>query len=266
MKICVNEKLKDIPYETMLFSLKNEIKEDADVIVYNGFIMKNDIKLKDGDCIVFIKKGEIPSKDEMEAQLMARHTPEVHNKIKKFSIGIAGLGGLGSNAAVSLARVGVGKLLLVDFDVVEPSNLNRQQYFIKHIGMKKIEALKEVISWCNPFVEVDTLDTFINKNNAVDIFKNVDIIIEAFDNPVSKAVLTNAVLTKMRDKKIICASGMAGYFSSNTIRTKKVNKNFYLVGDMENEAKPGVGLMAPRVSIAANHEANAVLRIIMNEE
>ncbi|KOF56749.1 thiamine biosynthesis protein ThiF [Clostridium sp. DMHC 10] len=266
MKICVNEKLKDIPYETMLFSLKNEIKEDADVIVYNGFIMKNDIKLKDGDCIVFIKKGEIPSKDEMEAQLMARHTPEVHNKIKKFSIGIAGLGGLGSNAAVSLARVGVGKLLLVDFDVVEPSNLNRQQYFIKHIGMKKVEALKEVISWCNPFVEVDTLDTFINKNNAVDIFKNVDIIIEAFDNPVSKAVLTNAVLTKMRDKKIICASGMAGYFSSNTIRTKKVNKNFYLVGDMENEAKPGVGLMAPRVSIAANHEANAVLRIIMNEE
>lgn len=266
MKICVNEKLKDIPYETMLFSLKNEIKEDADVIVYNGFIMKNDIKLKDGDCIVFIKKGEIPSEDEMEAQLMARHTPEVHNKIKKLSIGIAGLGGLGSNAAVSLARVGVGKLLLVDFDVVEPSNLNRQQYFIKHIGMKKVEALKEVISWCNPFVEVDTLDTFINKNNAVDIFKNVDIIIEAFDNPVSKAVLTNAVLTKMRDKKIICASGMAGYFSSNTIRTRKVNKNFYLVGDMENEAKPGVGLMAPRVSIAANHEANAVLRIIMNEE
>lgn len=94
----------------------------------------------------------------------------------------------------------------------------------------------------------------------------MDIIIEAFDNPVSKAVLTNAVLTKMRDKKIICASGMAGYFSSNTIRTRKVNKNFYLVGDMENEAKPGVGLMAPRVSIAANHEANAVLRIIMNEE
>jgi sulfur carrier protein ThiS adenylyltransferase len=266
VKVYVNEKLKEISSITTLFSLKDQIKKDADVLIYNGFIINEDVKLKAGDRIVFIKKGEIPCKEEMEAQLMARHTPTVHEKVKRAAVGIAGLGGLGSNAAVSLARIGVGRLLLVDFDVVEPSNLNRQQYFIKHIGMKKTEALKEIISWCNPFVKVDTVDTFIDENNVVDIFKTTDIIVEAFDNPVSKAVLTNTVLTKMKNKKIVAASGMAGYFSSNTICTSKINDNFYLVGDRENAAKPGRGLMAPRVSIAANHEANAVLRIIMNEE
>lgn len=266
MKVYVNEKLKEIPNGTTLWSLKDKIKKDADVVIYNGFIKKEDGILKTGDSIVFIKKGEIPDEEEMEAQLVARHTPKVHEKVKRVSVGIAGLGGLGSNAAVSLARIGVGRLLLVDFDVVEPSNLNRQQYFVKHIGMKKTEALKEIISWCNPFVKVDTLDAFIGENNAVNIFKDVDIIVEAFDNPVSKAMLTNTALTKMKGKKIVAASGMAGYFSSNTIYTNKINDRFYLVGDRENGAEPGSGLMAPRVSIAANHEANAVLRIIMNEE
>lgn len=265
MKVYINEKFENIQNNTTLMQLKNKIKKNADVIVYNGFIVKKDVKLKENDSIVFIKKGEIPKKEEMEAQLVSRHTPKVHNRVKKVSVGIAGLGGLGSNAAVSLARIGIGRLLLVDFDVVEPSNLNRQYYFVKNIGMKKINALKEIIDEVNPFVRVDTLDTFIDENNAQDIFKDVDIIVEAFDNPVSKAVLINTVLTKMKDKKIIGASGMAGYFSSNTIVTRKVNDNFYLVGDGENEAAPGSGLMAPRVNIAANHEANAVLRIIMKE-
>lgn len=266
MKIYVNEELKEVSNGVTLFSLKEQIKKDADVVIYNGFIVKEDLALKDGDSIVFIKKGEIPSKEEMEAQLVARHTPNVHEKVKKVSVGIAGLGGLGSNVAVSLARIGIGRLLLVDFDIVEPSNLNRQQYFIKHIGMKKTDALKEIISWCNPFVKVDTVDTFIDENNIADIFNDVDIIVEAFDNPVSKAVITNEVLIKMKNKKIVAASGMAGYFSSNSICTTKINDSFYLVGDRENGAKPGMGLMAPRVSIAANHEANAVLRIIMGEE
>lgn len=266
MEVYVNEKLIQIAEENTLFSLKDKIKKDADVIIYNGFIVKDDCTLKAGDNVVLIKKGEIPSREEMEAQLVARHTPLVHEKVKKVSVGIAGLGGLGSNAAVALARIGIGRLLLVDFDVVEPSNLNRQQYFVKHIGMKKTEALKEIIAWCNPFVKVDIVDTFIDENNIVDIFKDIDIIIEAFDNPVSKAVITNTVLTKMKDKKIVAASGMAGYFSSNTIGTSKINDRFFLVGDREKGAEPGVGLMAPRVAIAANHEANAVLRIIMGEE
>ena len=266
MNVFVNERKQEVKEGTTVFELKKSIKNDADVIVYNGCIIKEDCQTYENDKIVFIKKSEIPKYEDMEAMLMARHTPFVHEKIKKCSVGIAGLGGLGSNIAVSLARIGIGKLVLVDFDVVEPSNLNRQQYFIKHLGMKKTDALEQIIKDCNPFVKIHKQDVFLDENNIVNTFADVDIIVEAFDNPVSKALLVNVVLSKMKDKKIVAASGMAGYFSSNTIVTKKIKDNFYLVGDGENEAKPGCGLMAPRVAITANHQANAVLRIIMGEE
>jgi sulfur carrier protein ThiS adenylyltransferase len=266
MNIFINERNYEAKEDTTVFQLKGTIKNNCDVIVYNGFIIKEDRQVKENDKIVFIKKGEVPKLEEMEAMLMARHTPFVHEKVKKCSVGIAGLGGLGSNIAISLARIGIGKLVLVDYDVVEPSNLNRQQYFIKHLGMKKTDALEEIIKECNPFVKIHKKDVFLYEGNMVNTFKDVDIIVEAFDNPISKALLVNTVLNKMKDKKIVAASGMAGYYSSNTIRTKKINDNFYLIGDGENEAKPGCGLMAPRVAIAANHQANIVLRIIMGEE
>ncbi len=211
------------------------------------------------------KKGQIPSQEEFEAQLVARHTPGVHAKVKNAVVGIAGLGGLGSNVAVSLARLGIGKLILVDFDRVEPSNLNRQQYFTRHIGIKKTKALKELIKEINPFVEIETRDIFLDKDNVLDCFKDVEIIVEAFDNPESKATLVNTVLTKDKEKIIVAASGMAGYFSNNTIKTKRIRDNFYLIGDGVSEVVDGCGLMAPRVAIAANHQANTVLRIILGE-
>ncbi|EDK33680.1 sulfur carrier protein ThiS adenylyltransferase ThiF [Clostridium kluyveri] len=266
MIIYVNERKANIKENTTVYELKKLMKNDADIIVYNGFIIKKDYTLKEKDRVVFIKRGEIPKEDEMEAMLMARHTPCVHQKIKRYTVGIAGLGGLGSNAALSLARVGIGKLLLVDFDVVEPSNLNRQQYYIKHLGMKKTDALEQIIKDCNPYVKIEKANIYLDESNIVEVFKDVDIIVEAFDNPKCKAMLANISLSKLKDKKIIVASGMAGYFSSNKIKTKKIKDNFYLVGDGENEAKPGCGLMAPRVAIAANHQANAVLRIILGEE
>ncbi len=74
--------------------------------------------------------------------MIARHTPNLHNKLKSGKVAVLGLGGLGSNIAISLSRVGVGEIILVDYDVVEPSNLNRQQYFVKHIGMKKNRGTK----------------------------------------------------------------------------------------------------------------------------
>mgnify|MGYP000987502095 CR=1 FL=1 len=211
------------------------------------------------------KKGQIPSQEEFEAQLVARHTPGVHAKVKNAVVGIAGLGGLGSNVAVSLARLGIGKLILADFDRVEPSNLNRQQYFTRHIGIKKTKALKELIKEINPFVEIETRDIFLDKDNVLDYFKDVEIIVEAFDNPESKATLVNTVLTKDKEKIIVAASGMAGYFSNNTIKTKRIRDNFYLIGDGVSEVVDGCGLMAPRVAIAANHQANTVLRIILGE-
>lgn len=264
MKVYVNEILLNVDEDADILELKNKIKKEADVVIYNGFPVKDNIKLKPLDRIVFIKKGEIPTKEEMEAQLVARHTPKIYEKLKKVSVAIAGLGGLGSTAALSLARVGIGKLILVDYDVVEPSNLNRQQYFIKHIGMKKTQAMKDIISQCNPFVKIETIDAYVDEKNIESIFKDADIIIEAFDNAETKALITNKVLKIMKNKKIITASGLAGYEDCNLIRSKKINDKFYIVGDGQAEAKPGRGLMAPRVSVAANHQANLVLEIILN--
>jgi sulfur carrier protein ThiS adenylyltransferase len=266
MQIYVNEKLQNVRDGSTLFQIKEQFKNDADVIIYNAFPVKEDLTLKHLDKVVLIKRGEVPGKDELEALMVSRHTPYVHEKFKEAKVGIAGLGGLGSNAAISLARMGIGKLVIADFDVVEPSNLNRQQYFVKHIGMKKTEAMKEILAECNPFIEIEANDIYLNENNVPEIFKEVDIIIEAFDNPVCKSMIVNTVLSKMKGKKVVAASGLAGYYSSNTIVTRKLKDNFYMIGDMEAEARPGCGLMAPRVAVAANHQANAVVRLIMGEE
>ncbi|EQB87401.1 hypothetical protein M918_09495 [Clostridium sp. BL8] len=203
MKLYINEKLVEVKVEETAFSLRDRRKKDADIVILNGFILKEDAVLKEGDKLSFIKRGETPSQEDMEGLLVSRHTPGVHEKLKKATVGIAGLGGLGSNIAVALARVGVGKLVLVDFDVVEPSNLNRQQYFIKHIGMKKTEAMKKLLEDINPFITVETVDTYLDKTNIEEVFKEAEVIVEAFDNPVCKAELTTTVLTRMKDRYIV---------------------------------------------------------------
>lgn len=187
-------------------------------------------------------------------------------KLKNAKIGIAGLGGLGSNIAVSLARIGIGSLVLVDFDVVEFSNLNRQYYFIKHIGMNKTDALKEVILNINPYISLETKTTKIAEGNIVELFKDVDILVEALDNPEEKAKLVNNFLKNFNFKKIVAASGISGYSSSNYIKTKKALNNLYIVGDetIESTGEEEV-FLAPRVAIAANHQANMVLRLILGE-
>lgn len=265
MKVFVNEKEFTVKEDTYISHIKEELKKDADIIILNGAPIKDDIELTEGDKITLIKKGEIPSRDELQSLLIARHTPGVFEKCRHAVIGIAGLGGLGSNVAISLARVGIGKLILVDYDVVEPSNLNRQQYFIRHIGMYKTEALKELINEINPFTEIEIRTIFLDKSNIEECFKKADAIVEAFDEPKCKAELVNTVLSKLPNKPIVAASGMAGYFSNNIIKTKRVMKNLYIAGDKVSEAKIGCGLMAPRVAIAANHQANMILRIILGE-
>ena len=133
IRIKVNEREVSIPSDTTLFKLRDRFKANADLVIYNGFPLAIDHPLDSGDEIILIRKGERPTPDEMECLMMARHTPGVHQKIKNSAVGIAGLGGLGSSIAIALARVGIGTLILVDFDLVEPSNLNRQQYYIDHI-------------------------------------------------------------------------------------------------------------------------------------
>ena len=265
MEIYINEK-KETVEENTLFKIRDKFKSDADIIILNGFPIKEDKNIKNGDKITLIKRGEIPKKEELEALMISRHTPYVYEMLKKGRIAIAGAGGLGSNVALSLARIGVGFIKIIGFDVVEPSNLNRQQYYVKHIGMKKVHAIKEILKEVNPFVNIEAIDKKIEKENIQELFKDVDIIVEAFDNPEYKAMLVSEILTKFNDKKIVSASGMAGFYSNNIIQTKKINKRFYICGDFVNEAKINDGLMAPRVAIVANHQANMVVRLLLGEE
>ena len=266
MKVKVNEKETSVPSTITLFQLKDRLKPNADVIIYNGFPVNADCPLKEGDDIVLIKKGEIPSTEELESLMMARHTPGIHQKIKASVVGIAGLGGLGSAIAIALARIGVGKLILVDFDVVEPSNLNRQQYFTHQIGIPKVEALQKNIAMINPYVKIETFLEKLDRNNMERIFKEAEVVVEAFDRAEEKAMLINAVSEKMPDKYIVAASGVAGYGDNNEIKTVGFSSKIFIVGDQKTAAQPGIGLMAPRVGIAAHHQANTVLRILLGEE
>ena len=152
--IKVNEKAVAVSLETTLFQIRNQSKADADLIIYNGFPFTTDQPIQSGDEIILIKKGERPSPEEIECFMMSRHTPGVHEKIRTSTVGIAGVGGLGSSVAIALARVGVGTLILADFDVVEPSNLNRQQYLIHQIGMPKVDALRDNLFRINPCITV----------------------------------------------------------------------------------------------------------------
>lgn len=189
-----------------------------------------------------------------------------NNKLKNVKVGIAGLGGLGSNVAVSLARIGVGSFVLVDFDVVELSNLNRQYYFLKHVGMYKTEALKDVLMNINPKISIELKRVKIKDENVVELFKDVDILVEALDDAEEKAMLVNSFLQNFKDKKMVAASGISGYSSSNSIKTKKVLDNLYIAGDgVANDMEKDI-FLAPRVSIVANHQANMVLRLILGKE
>ena len=210
--------------------------------------------------------GTILTKEEIKAALEERHSPEIQEKLSAGRVAIAGLGGLGSNVAYALARIGVGHLRLIDFDVVDITNLNRQQYFMEHIGMPKTEALESLLKKINPYLDIRTDCVRVTEDNIKELFGEWDIVCEAFDDPDAKAMLVNGILEHFPEKKLVLASGMAGFGSSNTRVTRKVTDNFYLCGDRVSAPEYGRGLMAPRVAICAAHEANMITRLILGEE
>jgi sulfur carrier protein ThiS adenylyltransferase len=262
LKIQLNERHIEVASETTLFQLREREKPGADVLIHNGAAVALDIVLIEGDCINLIQRGEIPPAEELEALMTARHTPGVHSKIKHATVGIAGLGGLGSAVAVALARLGVGRLILVDFDVVEPSNLNRQQYFIDQLGQNKADALEANLRRINPYVLYDAHCSRVTPENITDLFSGVDVMVEAFDRADQKAML----LQSFKGAPIVAASGLAGHGSGDTMGVRKMGAHIYIVGDLATGAAPGCGLMAPRVGIAAHMQANLVLRLLLGEE
>ena len=203
--------------------------------------------------------------DLKEEDLLKRNVKGISKKLKKAKVCILGLGGLGSNVATLLARAGIGSLKLVDFDIVEASNLNRQQYRISHIGMKKTEAIKTIIKEINPFVEIEVLDVKVDRENILSIVGDIEIVVEAFDVAETKAMAIEELLIN-GDKILVSASGMAGLGSANEIITRKIRDNFYLVGDNYSDYEEYSGIMSTRVMICAAHQANVVLRLIVGEE
>lgn len=188
---------------------------------------------------------------------------EIKSRLKNYTVGIAGVGGLGSNCAVALARTGIGTLIISDFDIVYESNLNRQYFFKDQIGMKKVGALKENIRRINP--EINIIDNFIelDETNIVEIYKNCDVIVEAFDLAEMKKMLIETCLSELPEKPIVLGLGMAGWGQSNIIKYRQ-SENLYICGDEISEISDDNPPLAPRVGMVANMQANTVLEILLS--
>ena len=185
-------------------------------------------------------------------------------KLKNRTVGIAGCGGLGSNCAVALARVGVGRLIIADYDKIEISNLNRQYFFVDQVGKQKVIALKENIQKIDPSIKVETHEIHLNEQNIPLIFNDCDVIVEAFDRADMKQMIVETVLEKMPGRYLVCGSGLAGWGDNSSIGMT-ISEKLYIMGDGVNEVSANYPPLAPRVGIVANMQANQVLEILLGK-
>jgi sulfur carrier protein ThiS adenylyltransferase len=210
-------------------------------------------------------KRKTPAPVEMD-ELLSPQPLEVNRWLRTGSVGIAGAGGLGSVVAENLARAGVGRIVVADHDVVEPSNLNRQRYFLSQIGMFKVTALGRNLKQSNPFLDYVPVREKVTAGNCGRIFESCSVVAECLDLPASKAELVSGLRSSLPHCTVVAASGLAGLDSGNTIRTRKISDRLYLVGDTVSEASMGEGLFAARVGIAASMQALVILRILTGRE
>ena len=207
-----------------------------------------------------------PTHEEMLSALELRQGAKAVRKLQAACVAVCGLGGLGSNIAISLARAGVGKLILIDFDCVDVTNLHRQQYKANQVGLPKPEALLANLKEIAPYTEFETHFEKATAENLDKLVGSAQVICEAFDKAEAKAMLVNTVLETMPDKSRVAASGMAGFESGNTVRTRKVTDKFYICGDGVSDVDGGIGLVAPRVMLCAAHQALTAIRLILGLE
>ncbi len=203
-----------------------------------------------------------PTKEEWIKALNSRHGEELQNRFSSATVAVCGLGGLGSNIAIALGRAGIGRQILIDYDKVELTNLNRQQYKANQIGKFKTEALAENLMEINPYIDIKIVTEKITEENLIDVLSGAEVICEAFDGAEAKAMLVDGVLEHFPQRYLVSASGMAGIGTANTIRTRKITKHFYLCGDETSDVTDTIGLVAPRVMLCASHQAHTVLRIL----
>ena len=195
--------------------------------------------------------------------LFERNVPGTTEKLQRATIGVAGCGGLGSNAAVSLVRAGAGQLILADFDSVEISNLNRQQYFQPDVGRMKVDALAGHLRAINPDVHLVLYKTELTPGNISDVFHNADLLIEAFDKAESKHWLIEAWCKAFPKRPVVVGSGVSGIGNTESLKLQKAG-NVYLCGDGVSDMR--MGLCASRVAMAANMQANVAIAIVCGSE
>jgi sulfur carrier protein ThiS adenylyltransferase len=183
--------------------------------------------------------------------------------IQKVKVGIAGAGGLGSNCALFLVRCGFKKFRIVDSDIVEIGNLNRQFYFTDQVGKRKVEALRDNLLLINPGLEIEALAKRIEQGNVADIFPDCDVVVEAFDGATDKRMIVEAYMSS--GKLVVAASGLAGWDKSDDIKIHRIRDNFYLVGDLVSGIAPNRPPMAPKVNVAAAKQADVILSFFLGD-
>ena len=189
---------------------------------------------------------------------------QIKSVLRNHTVGIAGAGGLGSNVAMSLTRVGIGKLIIVDFDVVAESNLNRQFYFKHQVGFKKVDALRANLLSINPDLILETYDVKLDASNILNFFNDVDVMVEAFDRAEMKQIIIEKFQTEKPEIPLVAGNGMAGWGNSNDMRVQQYG-NLFICGDGVSEVAENLPPIAPRVNICAAMEANVVLSILLNK-
>jgi sulfur carrier protein ThiS adenylyltransferase len=192
------------------------------------------------------------------------YTEQISKYLSRFTVGIAGCGGLGSNCAVALARCGVGKLVIADFDIVTKQNLNRQYYFHDQIGRLKVHALRENIQRINPVVSVKAFDMKLCVSDVIELFAGCEVIVEAFDKAEMKQMIIETVHTQMPGKYLVAGVGMAGWGKSDIIHSRR-SGNLIICGDEVSEVSDILPVLAPRVGLVAHMQANEVLEILLKD-
>ena len=205
------------------------------------------------------------TREVLQEELVNRCGSVAVENLQAARVAVVGLGGLGSNIAILLARMGISHLHLIDFDKVDVSNLHRQQYFVEQVGLRKTEALASTLRKINPYINLKLSCVKLDENNLAELLEDEVIICEAVDKAETKALLVNEVLERFTDKIILAASGMAGLGEGNLIQARRISKNLYLCGDGVSDCNDE-SLYAARVALCAAQQAHLVQRIILGLE
>lgn len=263
MQITVNECNYTVAPGTEVAQLRAALRDDTAVTLVNGKRCADTRLLESGDRVLFLGSHISYTPALFDAMLGERHGAKVKQRLQQACVGIAGAGGLGSNISIALARAGVGHLIIADFDVVELSNLHRQQFFIDQLGRPKVEALAHTLYRINPQIQLDIHHARVESTNTAAMFDAAQIMVEAFDRAEAKAELVQNWLQRYPERPLVAASGMAGFDSVNSIATTHRFANLYMCGDGTSGVEEKGSLCASRVAVAANHQAHAVVRLLL---